>query len=462
MSPTHRPRSPWRLPALLAGALALGASVLAAPAGASDAAPADAASVDRHTDAAPQAESRKVGYFTNWSIYDRNYFVKNLDTSGAAAQLTHVNYAFANLDGSGQCFQGNIRGEADAWADYQRRFTAAQSVDGVADTYDQPLAGNLNQLRELKEKYPHLKVYISIGGWSWSDNFHAAAATPQSRAAHVKSCIDMWLRGNLPKIGGAPQGGEGVAAGIFDGVDLDWEWPASEGGPGNVVDPADKQNYTALLEEWRTQLDALGAETGQTYDLTAFLPADPAKIEAGYEVGKVFDLLTFATIQGYDLHGAYEPTTNHQSAIRSPAGDPSPEKFSIDQTVNAYLDAGAPATEMVLGVPFYGRGWTGVPNENNGLFQPSTGPAPATYEAGYEDYEVLKSKLDTYTIHRDPEAGFAWIYDGNTFWTFDDPVEIARKMDYVNRTGLGGAMVWSMDGDTPDGELMTAIDQNLK
>ncbi|MBA8826854.1 chitinase [Saccharopolyspora lacisalsi] len=359
----------------MAGVLALGVSMPAAPAGASDS--------TTQSEAASQAGARKVGYFTQWSIYDRDYFVKNIDTSGSAAELTHINYAFANLDASGQCFQGNAPGEADAWADYQRRFTAARSVDGVADSYDQPMAGNLNQLAELKEKYPHLKVYISIGGWSWSDDFHAAAATAQSRTAHVKSCIDMWLRGDLPRIGGAPQGGEGVAAGIFDGVDIDWEWPGSEGGPGNVVDPADKQNCTALLREWRTRLDALEAEAGEPYDLTAFLPADPAKIEAGYEVEKVFDQLTFATIQGYDLHGAYEPTTNHQSALRSPAGDPSPKRFSIDKTVNAHLDAGAPANEMVLGVPFYGRGWTGVPDENDGLFQSSTGPAPAPCEAGY-------------------------------------------------------------------------------
>ncbi|SDX84883.1 chitinase [Saccharopolyspora shandongensis] len=441
---------PFRLPVLLASILALGLPALAAPAGASDSPAAPQ----------PQAAARKVGYFTQWSIYDRNYFVKNLDTSGAAGQLTHLNYAFGNLDAGGKCFQVNQAGEGDAWADYQRRFTAEQTVNGTADAYDQPLAGNLNQLKQLKAKYPGLKVYISFGGWTWSKNFHAAAATPESRAAHVKSCIDMWMRGNLPKIG-EPQGGDGVAAGIFDGVDLDWEWPASEGGPGNVVDPADKQNYTALLQEWRTQLNAAGQELGKTYDISAFLPADPKKIEAGYEVPKVFDLLTFGTIQGYDLHGAYEPTTNHQSAIYSPEGDPSPEKWSIDQTINAWRTAGAPNDKMVLGVPFYGRGWTGVPNQNNGLFQSSTGPAPAKYEAGIEDYKLIKAKAGSSAVHRDEKAGHAWIYDGSTFWTFDDATEITRKVEYLKQQGLGGAMVWSMDGDTPEGELMTAIHKAL-
>ncbi|MGJ7908764.1 glycoside hydrolase family 18 protein [Actinopolyspora sp. H202] len=455
--------SAWRLSALAAGA-AMFTGLLAAPATATSADGSTEQGADRAataTETTAQSGSRKVGYFTQWSIYDRQFYINDLVTSGTAEKLTHINYAFGNLDSSGQCFTGNQAGESDAWADYQKRFSAANSVDGVADTWDQPLAGNLNQLAELKEMYPHLKVYISLGGWSWSDNFHTAAATQQSRAQHVKSCIDMWLRGNLPKLGGSPQGGEGVAAGIFDGVDIDWEWPASEGGPGTVVDPADKQNYTALLREWRSQLDGLEAETGESYDLTAFLPASPEKIDAGFEVNKIFDSLSFATVQGYDLHGAYEETTNHQSALYSPAGDPSAEKFSVDKAIDTYLARGAPANELVLGVPFYGRGWTGVPNQNNGLFQTSTGPAPATYEAGYEDYKVLKDKVGQYTLHRDEQAGFAWLYDGNTFWTFDDPVEIARKMDYVNSNALGGAMIWSLDGDTADGELMTAIDENL-
>ncbi|NYH79313.1 chitinase [Actinopolyspora biskrensis] len=458
------PRSTRRLPALAAGT-AVFAGMLAVPASAT----VDEKSEQRATGGdtaviqpAAQSGSRKVGYFTQWSIYDRQFYVKDLDTSGTAEKLTHINYAFGNLDPSGQCFTGNQAGEADAWADYQKRFSAANSVDGEADTWDQPLAGNLNQLKELKEKHPHLEVYLSLGGWSWSENFHEAAATPQSRTQHVKSCIDMWLRGNLPQLGGSPQGGEGVAEGVFDGIDIDWEWPASEGGPGNVVDPADKENYTKLLREWRDQLDALENETGRAYDLTAFLPASPDKIEAGFEVDKIFDSLDFATVQGYDLHGAYEETTNHQSALRSPAGDPSPERFSIDQTTDEYLARGAPADELVLGVPFYGRGWTGVPDRNNGLFQTSTGPAPATYEDGYEDYKTLKQKAGQYTLHRDEEAGFAWLFDGDTFWTFDDPTEIARKMGYVNDNGLGGAMIWSLDGDTADGELMTAVDQNLE
>src|SRR6266508_6329894 len=131
---------------------------------------------------------KKVGYFTQWSIYARNYFVKNLVTSGAASRLTHVNYAFANVGADGRCFEANLAGQGDAWADYQRRFDATQSVDGVADRFDQPLAGNFNQLKKLKQRFPSLKVQLSIGGWTWSRFFSDAARSATYRRAFVSSC----------------------------------------------------------------------------------------------------------------------------------------------------------------------------------------------------------------------------------------------------------------------------------
>ncbi|ONI74885.1 glycoside hydrolase [Actinosynnema sp. ALI-1.44] len=405
---------------------------------------------------------RKVGYFTQWGIYDRAYYVKNLDTSGSAAKLTHINYSFGNLDSSGRCFQANQLGQGDAWADYQRRFTADLTVNGQGDVYNQPLAGNLNQLKQLKAKYPNLKVNLSLGGWTWSKYFSDAALTAASRQAHVSSCLDMWIKGNLPKLGGEPQGGPGSAAGVFDGIDLDWEWPGSEGNTGNVVRPEDKQNFTLLVQEWRRQLDAYGATTGKHYELTAFLPADPDKVVAGFEVSQIFDSLDFATLQGYDLHGAWDPVTNNQSALRLPANDPGPKPYSVEIATNAWTSRGAPANRLVLGVPFYSRGWTGVTNANNGLHQKATDGAPGRYEKGIEDYKLIKPLLNSgYQLHRDTVSGHAWLFNGSTFWTFDDPAEIARKTAWISANGLGGAMIWSMDGDTADGELMTAVHQGI-
>ncbi len=393
--------------------------------------------------------ARMVGYFTQWGIYGRNFVVRDIVANGTAAKLTHLNYAFGFLDAQGKCVS------ADPWADYQVPFAADRSVNGRADQAGQLLSGNLNQLKQLKARFPKLRVNISLGGWTGSKFFSDAALTPESRAASVASCLDMWLKGNFPEA--AP----GAAAGIFDGIDLDWEWPASEGNPGNVIRPEDKQNFTALVAEYRRQLDALGRQTHKNYDLTAFLPADPEAIERGFEVRKIFNSLTFATTQGYDYHGAWDPLTNQQSSLRTPRADPTTPKFSSQVVLDALISRGAPRDRLVMGIPFFSRGWTGVNPANRGLFQPATGPAPATWEAGYEDYKALKPQLANYTIYRDIVAGHAWLFNGTTFWTFDDPTEMVRKGQYIANNRLGGAMIWSLDADTTNGELITALNRGV-
>jgi chitinase len=396
-----------------------------------------------------------VGYFAQWGIYARNFKVRNIDASGQAAKLTHINYAFGNVSEAGRCFEANQAGVGDAWADYQTRFSAADSVDGVADVFNQPLAGNFNQLKKLKAKYPNLKVLISLGGWTWS-KFFSNAALPANRAAFVSSCIDLFLKGNLPMIGGEPQGGPGSAFGVFDGIDLDWEWPGSDGNTGNVIRAEDKANFAALIQEFRSQLNAYGSSVGRQYLLTAFLPAASAKVDAGI-AGSIFTNLDFATVQGYDFYGSWEPQTNHQSQLFSPAANPNPNKFSVDSAINKLISIGAPANKLVVGLPAYGRGWTGVPNVNNGLYQ-SGSAAPGTFEAGTEDYDVIKNRAGT--VFRDNTNGAIWKYDGSTFWSYDDPQLIQQKGGYVKSRGLGGLMVWSLDGD--DGTIVAAMQTGLQ
>jgi chitinase len=400
---------------------------------------------------------RKVGYFVQWGIYGRAFYPKNVETTGEATRLDTIDYAFENVGADGLCFERNAAGAGDAYADYQKLYDAATSVDGVADSWDQPLRGNFNQLRKLKARHPNLSVLVSLGGWTYSKYFSDAALTPASRRAFAASCIDLFIKGNLPQLDGDPAGGPGSAAGVFDGIDIDWEWPAAEANAGNIVRPEDKRNYALLLAEFRRQLDAYGRRTGKHYALSAFLPADPRKIAAGIAVPSVFESLDWATIQGYDFHGTWEPTTNHQAQLYAPAADPTPEpRFSGDLAIRTYLAAGAPARKLLLGIPYYGRGWTGVPDVNHGLYQPGTA-APGTFEAGVEDYKVLKALVGP--RYFDGSAVATWFYDGSTFWSYDDEQAIASKTAYVRDRHLGGTMVWELDGD--DGTLTAAIAAGL-
>ncbi|MBE1591386.1 glycoside hydrolase family 18 protein [Nonomuraea angiospora] len=382
---------------------------------------------------------KRVAYFIQWGVYGRDYHVKDVDATGAAAKLTHLNYAFGFVNAEGACYS------ADPWADWQRPVPAEQSVDGVADAPGQALNGNLNQLRKLKAKHPGLKVMISLGGWTGSKYFSDAVLTAESRAALARSCIDLWLRGNLPDLPA------GTGAGVFDGIDLDWEWPGSSGAEGNVVRPEDRRNFTLFVEELRAQLTAFSSSA----QLTAFLPAATAKIDAGFEVRRVFRALDFATVQGYDLHGTWEAQTGHNGNLLTDRRDPNPVRYSVDQTVRDYLSRGAPGRKLVVGVPAYGQGWTGVTGGGDGLYKPATGPAAGKWGPGTEDYKDLATKPGK--RYRDLRTGALWLYDGNEFWSYDDPAVLLQKAAYIRLKGLGGSMMWSIDQDDSRASLTSAL-----
>ena len=401
---------------------------------------------------------RVIGYFTQWGIYGRNYRVKNIDSSGSAAQLTHINYAFGNVRNN-RCEVGVTQAAnpasgagGDAYADYTRSFGGSESVSGVADRWNQPLRGNWNQLKQLKAKHPQLKTLISLGGWTWSRGF-SSAARPENRQAFVASCIDAYIKGNLPFTDNA--GGKGVAAGVFDGIDIDWEYPAACG--LSCGTPADRDNFTALLAEFRRQLDAVRPGLLLTVAVGAGIdkirPTDPAAYHR---------YLDFINVMTYDFHGAWAGTTNHHTALFHSPADPSrgdTALYNSNDAIEAYLQRGVPAAKLNLGVGFYGRGWTNVAATNNGLYQ-SGRSANGRFEAGIEDWKVLKNL--GWPVYTDPAAQATWLYNGSTFWSVDTPEMLGRKMAYVKAQGLGGAFFWEFSGDDAQGTLVNSIGKGLK
>ncbi|WP_239115084.1 glycosyl hydrolase family 18 protein [Planotetraspora kaengkrachanensis] len=366
-----------------------------------------------------------LGYFAQWGVYQRQYFVKNIETSGSAAKLTHINYAFGNVT-NGQCAIG------DSYADYDMAYTTANSVDGKADTWDAGvLRGSFGQLRKLKALHPNLKILWSFGGWTWSGGFAQAAANP---TAFANSCYNLvedprW-------------------ADVFDGIDIDWEYPNACGLSCDSSGPA----------AFRNLMQALRNRFGSNYLVTAAITADGSnggKIDAA-DYGGAAQYLDWYNVMTYDYFGAFAPTgpTAPHSPLTSYTGIPA-AGFNSDAAIQKLKAQGVPAGKLLLGIGFYGRGWTGVSQATPG--GSATGPAPGTYEAGIEDYKVLKNTCpSTGTI-----AGTAYAKCGSNWWSYDTPSTIGGKMTYAKNQGLGGSFFWELSGDTSGGELITAMKNGL-
>ncbi|MEU2791001.1 glycoside hydrolase family 18 protein [Streptomyces sp. NPDC007100] len=417
-----RSRSPRRLvaattalcTAALAGSLFAGTATANSPAAASAATTAPAP-------AAPTAAGGKVvGYFTNWGVYDRNYHVKNIQTSGSADKLTHINYAFGNVQG-GKCAIG------DAYADYDKAYTADQSVDGKADTWDAgALRGNFNQLRKLKKLHPNLKVIWSFGGWTWSGGFAEAAKNPN---AFAQSCLDLVQDKRW--------------ADVFDGIDIDWEYPNA---CGLTCDTSGREALTNLLKALRAKFNGKLVTAAISADASPGGKLDAADYKGASQYVDWYNPMTYDYFGAWDAKG---PTAPH-SPLASYNGIPK-AGYNTTDTIKKLKSLGVPANKLLLGLGFYGRGWQGVTQDAPG--GTATGAAPGKYEAGIEDYKILKTRCPA----TGKVAGTAYAKCGTQWWSYDTPETIGTKMAYKNQQGLGGTFFWELSGDTANGELIKAI-----
>jgi chitinase len=401
------------------------------------------------------------GYFEEWGIYYAGYNIANLEQNGVADRLTHLFYAFANVTTTPapQC------AIADSWADYQTPHLP--SVSGAA--YAGPMYGNFAAIQQLKQLHPKLKVLMSIGGASAANTaaFVAAASTEAGRQALASSCIDMFINGNI-----AP----GITApGLFDGFNIDWEYPAA----------SDTQNFTALLAEFRKQLDALSETSGTKYVMSFDGPAGPLNY-VNIDLKAAARQVDFITAEGYNYAGSWDTKTNHASPLFDSRQSPLyGQGLDIDTTVNAYLKAGVPSHKYVMGLPLYGAGWTGVPDVNHGLYQNSTGPSPVylangtglcpdlsgntpgcdtLLTPGVATYATLNNLASQgYSVSIDERRIAATLYDpaSTTFYTYENPTTALLKMLYVDLRGLGGADVWALKDDDANGTVVKTLARGL-
>ncbi|MCQ4085280.1 glycoside hydrolase family 18 protein [Saccharibacillus sp. JS10] len=295
---------------------------------------------------------------------------------------------------------------------------------------------NMHEIARLKQEHPGVRILLSVGGWS-AGGFSEAASSESGRRKMAESSLAV-----IDQYG-------------LDGIDLDWEYPCyGEAGIGSS--PDDRENFTLLLWEIRELMDARSVSDGKTYLLTIAAGADQYYID-GTEMDKVQQYLDYVQLMTYDMRGGFQILTGHHTNLYTPTGDLF--RISVEASVKLFANAGVPKSKIVVGAAFYSRMWKGVPNINNGLHQ------MAATSGGYgpEYSELFESYIDQNGFRKywDEQAQAPYLYDGDTFITYDDPQSIASKCRYVKNEQLGGVMFWEYRCDTT-GQLLEAIAAGLE
>ena len=338
-----------------------------------------------------------------------------------ADKLTHLFYAFAHIE-DGKC---TVAPEAQA------QFVA---------------------LADLKRQHSKLRTLISIGGWE-ADGFSNAALARASRKRFVASCMALFFD---PKLA------------AFDGVDIDWEFPVY-GGPSKITArPQDRRNLSLLAREFRRQLDVVGAKRGQAMLLTAALPAGRLQSSGAYDPARSFELkalaetLDFINLMTYDMGTAFAGTASFNAPLREDPADPLDPAVrrwnNVEGGIAYYLQHGVPAQKLVLGVPFYGRGFRVASDANHGLYQ--------TYSALYDpgDWRNVKAKLlgdPAWQQHWHPAAQAPWLFNPaeHIFVSYEDPRSIGLRAKLAKDSGLRGVFTWEITGDDDQHSLLQAMTQ---
>ena len=371
---------------------------------------------------------RVVGYLASWGVRSKGASISSLP----ARHLTHIFYAFAEVAKDGSVT------------------LADRCLDVGACGKDAPLpsrlGGNFAELKRLKARYPHLKLTISVGGWGGSARFSDAALTDDARRKFTSSAIDVFIR-RWP--------------GLFDGIDIDWEFPVEGGLKGNVERPDDRQNFTLLLAELRRELDEQEVKDKRHYELTIAASARPSEI-ANLEVDKIVALLDFVNVMTYDYHTGGK-IAHFNAPLYAAPNDPTPD-LTIDSTMRVFRNAGVPPEKLLVGIPFFSRAYGGVANVNGGFLQPAPNPPKDWRESDGDWRRIAATRLHDphYTRHWESAAKVPWLYnatDGNWI-SYDDPESVRAKMDFVRGQGFGGVVIWELGGD--DGRLMAAIAGDTK
>jgi GH18 family chitinase len=341
--------------------------------------------------------------------------------SNTAAKVAAVDAHFNA--GSGRSL--TLRTDGDLYSD-----DSAWVGDNKA-AWEKLYAGNLNQLRLLKELNPELNIGFAIGGWTLSGNFSTSLDDAAGREIFTESIIDHLEYYDF-----------------FNSVDFDWEYPGGGGLATNAVSNQDGNNLKLTLELLDQKLTDLYTHTGRDVEISIATAGGADKL-ANLNLKGIDPFVDFYNVMAYDFHGGWESTTGHQAAMRGDAGG-----YDVVTAIDQFRDAGIALDKVVLGAPAYTRAWGGVAVGSNVGYQQAgnAGLAPGSYEKGNYDHKDLITGIqnDSYSLVWDDinKAAFAYNPTSQIWSSIETTATIAGKAAYVETAGLGGMMFWAISNDS--------------
>ncbi|KAK4097654.1 glycoside hydrolase family 18 protein [Parathielavia hyrcaniae] len=317
--------------------------------------------------------------------------------------VTHINVAFLWVD-------------PDSFAVYPSRgFDTAQ----------------IQEITSLKRQAPGLRVWISVGGWDFSNGkgaspgtqaiFGELAANPANRAKFIAN-LAMFMRQYA-----------------LDGVDIDWEWPGT----------TDAANYAALVQDMRLYFDA-NQPAGLGWGISFTAPVDTAILER-YDLTTMIASANWVNLVAYDLTSIDSTTTRPSSDVRR-----------FDAALAVFSEASVPTSRINLGLGFFGRSYTLSSDSCSTLNCASAGGGvvgPCSGTAGFMSYKEIDQMISNsgYRGQYDGDVGTNFFTYGDKQWiSYDNPESIIEKVKYAKTKGLLGLTVWSIELDNDAHDLLNA------
>ncbi|MFC7884091.1 chitinase C-terminal domain-containing protein [Streptomyces sp. NPDC057376] len=455
-------------------------------------------------------QRRVIGYFTGWRTGKDGkpaYLASDIPWD----KITHINYAFAHVDGGNKLSVGSDSAKNPATG------MTWPGVEGAEMDPDLPYKGHFNLLNKFKKQHPDVKTLISVGGWAETGGYFADDGTRVDSGGFYSMATNADGSVNQAGIDAfADSAVDFIRKYGFNGVDIDYEYPTTMKDAGNPLDWSFAngrraglvEGYAALMKTLRGKLDRAGAADGKHYLLTVAAPSSGYLLR-GMETFQVQKYLDYVNIMSYDLHGAWNEHVGPNASLFDDGRDPELAGAGVYTTsqyggigyLNTdwayhYFRGSMPAGRINIGLPYYTRGFKNVTGGTNGLWgkAPSTdcpagsgltkcgdgavgidnlwhdldtageespaGSNPMWHAKNLEkgivgDYVTdygfpAGTKLTgTYERHYDATLVAPWLWNAEkkVFLSTEDEQSVQAKADYVVDRGIGGTMVWELAGD---------------